>query len=59
VNGAAAVHVPPAARRTGLVVWVPEAEPLVGPFRARFHAHAVARRIVPHVTVLFPRFPLA
>jgi 2'-5' RNA ligase len=36
---------------------VPEAEPLVGPFRARFHADAVARRIVPHVTVLFPFVP--
>jgi 2'-5' RNA ligase len=43
-----------AARRTGLVVWVQEAETLVAPFRLRFHADAVARRIVPHVTVLFP-----
>jgi 2'-5' RNA ligase len=45
---------PSATRRTQLAVWVPEAEPLVGPFRARFHASAVAQRVVPHVTVLSP-----
>jgi 2'-5' RNA ligase len=47
----------PAARRTGLVVWVPEAEPVVGSFRRRFHAESVARRVVPHITVLFPFVP--
>lgn len=36
---------------------MPEAEAVVGPFRARFDADAVARRIVPHVTVLFPFVP--
>jgi hypothetical protein len=46
-----------APRRTALAVWVPEAEPLVGSFRACFDAASVARRIVPHVTVLFPFVP--
>ena len=44
-------------RRSGLVVWVPEAEPLVRSFRERFDAESVARGVVPHVTVLFPFAP--
>ena len=40
-------------------MWVPEAEPVVGGFRARFDATSVARGIVPHVTVLFPFVPAA
>ena len=46
-------------RRTALVVLVSEAEPLVGGFRACYHADAVARGIPPHVTVLFPFVPAA
>jgi 2'-5' RNA ligase len=45
-------------RRTALVVTVPAAEPLVASFRQRFDAASVARRIVPHVTILFPFVPL-
>ena len=45
-------------RRTGLLVAVPAAEPLVAGFRRRFDAASVARRIVPHVTVLFPFLPI-
>jgi 2'-5' RNA ligase len=37
---------------------VREAETLVGSFRKRFHARAVAQRIVPHITVLFPFLPV-
>lgn len=44
----------PDARRTGLVVAVPAAEPLVADFRRRWHADSVARRIPAHVTILFP-----
>lgn len=50
-------YLPVPVRRTGLVVSVPEAEPLVASFRRRFHAGAVARRIPPHVTILFPFVP--
>jgi 2'-5' RNA ligase len=41
-------------RRTALSVIVLEAEPVVADFRARFAAESVARRIPPHVTLLFP-----
>ena len=44
-------------RRTALLIPVREAEPLVGDFRRRHDAGAVARRIPPHVTVLFPFVP--
>jgi 2'-5' RNA ligase superfamily protein len=44
-------------RRTALVLVVPEAQPLVGAFRARHHAAAVARGVPPHVTVLVPFVP--
>ena len=44
----------PSERRTGLLIPVREAETLVGDFRRRHDAGAVARRIPPHVTVLFP-----
>jgi hypothetical protein len=36
---------------------MPEADAVVGPFRALLDADAVARRIAPHVTVLFPLVP--
>jgi hypothetical protein len=42
------------ALRSALAVCVPEAEPLVDGFRARFDTRSVALGIVPHVTVLFP-----
>jgi 2'-5' RNA ligase len=51
------VSAPSAGERTALVVAVPNAEPLVGRFRARHDPHAVARAIPPHVTVLFPFVP--
>jgi 2'-5' RNA ligase len=41
-------------RDTALTVVVPEARDLVDPFRRRFHARSIARRIPPHVTVLYP-----
>jgi len=41
-------------RRTGLVVHVPAAEPLVGAFRRRHNAASVALGLPPHVTVLYP-----
>jgi 2'-5' RNA ligase len=44
--------------RTGLFVVV-EADPLVGDFRRRHHAASVARRLPPHVTILFPFVPVA
>lgn len=47
-------EVAPSERRTGLLIPVREAEPLVGDFRRRHNAGSVARRIPPHVTVLFP-----
>lgn len=47
-------EVTPSARRTGLLVPVREADPLVGDFRRRHNAESVARRMPPHVTVLFP-----
>jgi 2'-5' RNA ligase len=40
-------------------VIVPEAERLVASFRARFAAESVAKRIPPHVTLLFPFVPAA
>jgi len=46
--------VAPTARRTGLLIPVRSAEDLVGDFRRRHNALSVARRIPPHVTVLFP-----
>lgn len=45
--------IPPHERRTGLLVPV-AADGLVGDFRRRFNAATVARRLPPHVTVLFP-----
>jgi 2'-5' RNA ligase len=39
-------------------VCVPEAEPLVAPFRKVHDPEAVARGIPPHVTLLFPFVPL-
>lgn len=45
--------------RTALAVVVPEAEPLVGAFRTRFNAVAIAQRIPAHVTVLVPWVPQA
>ena len=44
----------PDARRTGLVVAVPAAEPLVADFRRRWHGDSVARGVPAHVTILFP-----
>jgi 2'-5' RNA ligase len=45
-------------RETGLLVEVPEAEPLVGPWRERYDP--VATRGVPaHITVLYPFIPPA
>ena len=41
---------------SALVVLVPEAEPLVGPFRAR-HDPAGAKGVPAHVTVLYPYLP--
>lgn len=46
--------VPPTARRTGLLIPVHGAEEVVGDFRRRHNAESVARRIPPHITVLFP-----
>jgi 2'-5' RNA ligase len=40
--------------RTALVVVTGEAESAVGPWRRRFDAEAVARRIPAHVTIVFP-----
>jgi len=47
------VTVPASELRTALFVRVP-ADPLVEDFRRRHNASSVARRIPPHVTVLFP-----
>lgn len=44
-------------RRTALLVCPPEVDSLVGPFRARFDAVKVAKRIPPHVTILYPFAP--
>ena len=44
-------------RETALVVAVPEAEPAIAAFRARFDSVAVAKRIPPHVTLLYPFVP--
>ena len=45
--------IPPHERRTGLLVPV-AADELVADFRRRFNAATVARRLPPHITVLFP-----
>jgi 2'-5' RNA ligase len=45
--------VPASERRTGLLIPV-AAEPLVDHFRRRHNAATVARRLPPHITVLFP-----
>jgi 2'-5' RNA ligase len=42
---------------TALVVAIPEAEPVVGPWRDRYCADAVARGIPPHITILVPLVP--
>jgi|SRR5215467_6229425 len=39
---------------TALIVTVPAAEPLVGPWRSRFDAAAVAGGVPAHVTLLYP-----
>lgn len=47
-------HVVPASeRRTGLLVRV-AADALVGSFRQRHHVASLARRMPPHITILFP-----
>jgi len=45
--------IPPPKRRTGLLVPV-AADVLVADFRRRHNAVSVARRLPPHITVLFP-----
>ncbi len=45
--------VAPHERRTGLLIPV-DADSLVGDFRNRYNAATVARRLPPHITVLFP-----
>jgi 2'-5' RNA ligase len=45
--------IPPLERRTGLPIPV-AADVLVGYFRSRYNAATVARRLPPHITVLFP-----
>jgi 2'-5' RNA ligase len=40
--------------RTALIVVAGEAEGAVAPWRRRFDPEAVARRIPPHITILFP-----
>jgi 2'-5' RNA ligase len=45
------------ARRTALAVVVHEADQLVADYRRRYDSDAVARRIPPHVTVVFPFAP--
>jgi hypothetical protein len=47
---------PPEQSRSALAVFIPEAEPLVKPFRDRFDPSA-ARGVPAHVTVLFPFKP--
>jgi 2'-5' RNA ligase len=47
------VAIPPHDRRTGLLVPV-AADSLVAAFRRRYLATTVARRLPPHITVLFP-----
>ena len=46
----------PSERRTGLLIRV-LADDLVGDFRRRHNALSVARRLPPHITVLFPFIP--
>lgn len=48
--------IPPLDRRTGLLIPV-TADALVGDFRRRHNAATVARRLPPHITVLFPFVP--
>jgi len=45
--------VTPNERRTGLLIPV-DADSLVADFRIRYNAATVARRLPPHITVLFP-----
>lgn len=47
------IAIPPTERRTGLLIPV-AADGLVGEFRSRYSAISVAKRIPPHITVLFP-----
>ena len=47
---------PPEQPRSALAVFIPEAEPLVKPFRDRFDPSA-AKGVPAHVTVLFPFKP--
>lgn len=46
-------ELPPQERRTGLLIPV-AADGLVADFRHRFNAATVARRLPPHITVLYP-----
>ena len=46
-------EIPPLERRTGLLIPV-AADVLVRDFRRRYNAATVARRLPPHITVLFP-----
>jgi 2'-5' RNA ligase len=46
------------ARRSALVVVAAEADPVVGEWRERYNAAAVARRLPPHLTILFPFVPV-
>jgi 2'-5' RNA ligase len=43
--------------RSALVVVASDAEPVVGPWRRRYHSHSVERGVPPHLTVLFPFVP--
>jgi 2'-5' RNA ligase len=47
------------ARRSALVVVAAEADPVVGEWRERYQPAAVARRLPPHLTILFPFVPVA
>jgi 2'-5' RNA ligase len=48
----------PRVRRTGLVLLVPEADPVVGRWRDRYDPHAPGG-VPAHVTVLYPWLPTA
>lgn len=45
-------------RRSALVVVAAEADPVVGEWRERYNAAAVARRLPAHLTILFPFVPV-
>jgi 2'-5' RNA ligase len=47
------------ACRSALVVVAAEADPVVREWRERFQPAAVARRLPPHLTILFPFVPVA